>query len=142
MRPEGETASRPKATPGLRADQEWLQPGEAPKHLAAFQLPANNNLTGITGGMDLERRLSDLQSNCAKSPSWAAPFVRSSEHRNLAYRDAGVRFPDAARVAFHHKEYLKSTLGNWTYATMRGESRRSISERKLMAVMVARLRTH
>ncbi len=50
---------------------------------------------------------------------------------------SGMRLPDAARVAFYHQEYLGGTLGNWTHATMRGESPWSISERELMAAMVA-----
>src|ERR1700753_4323284 len=40
---------------------------------------------------------------------------------------SGMRLPDAARVAFYHQDYLEGTLGNWTHATMRGESTWSIS---------------
>jgi uncharacterized peroxidase-related enzyme len=50
----------------------------------------------------------------------------------------GMRLPDAARVAFYHKDFLAGTLGNWTQATMRGPSEWSISERELMAASVAR----
>jgi uncharacterized peroxidase-related enzyme len=51
---------------------------------------------------------------------------------------AGMRLPDAARVAFYHQEFLGKTLGGWTQATMRGPSHWSVSERELMASMVAR----
>jgi uncharacterized peroxidase-related enzyme len=51
---------------------------------------------------------------------------------------AGMRLPDAARVAFYHQEFLGKTLGGWTQATMRGPSHWSVSERDLMASMVAR----
>jgi len=50
---------------------------------------------------------------------------------------SGMRLPDAARVAFYHQEFLGGSLGNWTHATMRGPSEWSISERELMAAMVA-----
>ena len=50
---------------------------------------------------------------------------------------SGMRLPDAARVAFYHQEFLGGALGNWTHATMRGPSEWSISERELMAAMVA-----
>jgi uncharacterized peroxidase-related enzyme len=50
---------------------------------------------------------------------------------------SGMRLPDAARVAFYHQEFLDGALGNWTHAVMRGESEWQISERELMAAMVA-----
>jgi uncharacterized peroxidase-related enzyme len=50
---------------------------------------------------------------------------------------SGMRLPDAARVAFYHQDYLEGTLGNWTHATMRSDSPWPISERELMAAMVA-----
>jgi len=50
---------------------------------------------------------------------------------------SGMRLPDAARVAFYHREFLSGALGEWTHETMRGESPWSISERELMAAMVA-----
>jgi uncharacterized peroxidase-related enzyme len=50
---------------------------------------------------------------------------------------SGMRLPDAARVAFYHQEFLNGTLGNWTHAVMRGDSTWTISERELMAAMVA-----
>ena len=51
---------------------------------------------------------------------------------------AGMRLPDAARVAFYHQEFVGKALGRWTQATMRGPSAWSVSERELMASMVAR----
>ena len=50
---------------------------------------------------------------------------------------SGMRLPDAARVAFYHQEFLDGTLGSWTHAVMRGASDWTISERELMAAMVA-----
>jgi len=50
---------------------------------------------------------------------------------------SGMRLPDAARVAFYHKDFLSGSLGRWTQATMRGPSAWSISERELTAAMVA-----
>jgi uncharacterized peroxidase-related enzyme len=50
---------------------------------------------------------------------------------------SGMRLPDAARVAFYHKGFLDGALGRWTQRTMRGPSEWSISERELMAAMVA-----
>jgi len=50
---------------------------------------------------------------------------------------SGMRLPDAARVAFYHRQFLNGTLGNWTHAVMRGDSEWTISERELMAAMVA-----
>jgi AhpD family alkylhydroperoxidase len=50
---------------------------------------------------------------------------------------SGMRLPDAARVAFYHQDFLGGSLGNWTHDTMRGDSPWSISERELMAAMVA-----
>ena len=49
---------------------------------------------------------------------------------------SGMRFPDAARVAFYHRDFL-GQLGAWTQATMRGSSDWTIGERELMAAMVA-----
>lgn len=51
---------------------------------------------------------------------------------------SGMRLPDAARVAFYHKQFLSGALGRWTQATMRGESEWGVSERELMAALVAR----
>lgn len=50
---------------------------------------------------------------------------------------SGMRLPDAARVAFYHKEFFSAALGAWTQAAMRGPSSWSIAERELMAAMVA-----
>lgn len=51
---------------------------------------------------------------------------------------SGMRLPDAARVAFYHKDFVGKTLGAWTQQVMRGPSAWSISERELMAALVAR----
>jgi uncharacterized peroxidase-related enzyme len=51
---------------------------------------------------------------------------------------AGMRLPDAARVAFYHQGFVAKALGRWTQATMRGAGSWSISERELMASMVAK----
>jgi len=48
-----------------------------------------------------------------------------------------MRLPDAARVAFYHKDF-GSPLGAWTQAAMRGQSAWTIGERELMAAMVAK----
>ena len=49
-----------------------------------------------------------------------------------------MRLPDAARVAFYHKDFFAAPMGAWTQATMRGPSKWSVSERELMAAMVAK----
>jgi uncharacterized peroxidase-related enzyme len=49
----------------------------------------------------------------------------------------GARLPDAARVAFYHKDFIGSELGAWTQRAMRGASEWSVAERELMAAMVA-----
>ena len=51
---------------------------------------------------------------------------------------SGMRLPDAARVAFYHKNFLSAPLGAWTQAAMRGPSAWSVGERELMAAMVAK----
>ena len=51
---------------------------------------------------------------------------------------SGMRLPDAARVALYHKEFFGVPMGAWTQAAMRGTSSWSISERELMAAMVAK----
>lgn len=48
-----------------------------------------------------------------------------------------MRLPDAARVAFYHKDF-GAPLGAWTQAAMRGASSWSVGERELMAAMVAK----
>ena len=50
----------------------------------------------------------------------------------------GARLPDAARVAFYHKDFVGSALGVWTQHAMRGPSEWSVAERELMAAMVAK----
>jgi len=50
----------------------------------------------------------------------------------------GIRLPDAARVAFYHQDFVAKALGAWTQATMRDASPWSISERELMAALVAK----
>jgi AhpD family alkylhydroperoxidase len=49
-----------------------------------------------------------------------------------------MRLPDAARVAFYHKNFFGTPMCAWTQATMRGPSKWSIAERELMAAMVAK----
>jgi uncharacterized peroxidase-related enzyme len=49
-----------------------------------------------------------------------------------------MRLPDAARVAFYHKDFFASPMGAWTQAAMRGPSTWSVSERELMAALVAK----
>jgi alkylhydroperoxidase family enzyme len=53
----------------------------------------------------------------------------------------GARLPDAARVAFYHKAFVGTALGAWTQQAMRGPSEWTVSERELMAAMVARWNT-
>jgi uncharacterized peroxidase-related enzyme len=49
-----------------------------------------------------------------------------------------MRLPDAARVAFYHRDFFASPMGAWTQAAMRGPSTWSVGERELMAAMVAK----
>jgi uncharacterized peroxidase-related enzyme len=56
-------------------------------------------------------------------------------------RFAGYRLPDAARVAFYDKTFVGPALGAWTNRAMRGPSSWSVSERELMAAMVANWNT-
>jgi AhpD family alkylhydroperoxidase len=51
---------------------------------------------------------------------------------------SGMRLPDAARVAFYHKDFFGAPMGAWTQAAMRGPSTWSVGERELMAAMVAK----
>lgn len=51
---------------------------------------------------------------------------------------SGIRLPDAARVAFYHRDFVGPSFGAWTQAVMRGPSGWSVGERELMAAMVAR----
>ena len=48
------------------------------------------------------------------------------------------RLPDAARVAFYHKNFFGTPMGEWTHAAMRGPSVWSVGERELMAAMIAK----
>jgi uncharacterized peroxidase-related enzyme len=48
-----------------------------------------------------------------------------------------MRLPDAARVAFYHRDF-GSPLGAWTQVAMRGPSTWTIGERELIAAMVAK----
>lgn len=48
-----------------------------------------------------------------------------------------MRLPDAARVAFYHRDF-GGLLGAWTQGAMRGPSTWTIGERELMAAMVAK----
>ncbi|MGO4533442.1 carboxymuconolactone decarboxylase family protein [Leifsonia sp. 2MCAF36] len=52
-------------------------------------------------------------------------------------RLSGMRLPDAARVAFYRQDFAGPTIGAWTQRAMRGPSTWSVSERELMAAMVA-----
>lgn len=52
-------------------------------------------------------------------------------------RVSGMRLPDAARVAFYHRDYAGPALGAWTQRVMRGPSGWTVSERELMAASVA-----
>ena len=64
----------------------------------------------------------------------------SLRHRTLIAmisRLSGMRLPDAARVAFYHREFAGPTLGAWTQHVMRGPSPWTVSERELMAASVA-----
>src|ERR1700730_7652962 len=54
---------------------------------------------------------------------------------------SGMRLPDAARVAFYHKDFFSVPMGGWTQAAMRGPSAWSVAERELMACMVAKWNT-
>jgi hypothetical protein len=36
---------------------------------------------------------------------------------------SGMRLPDAARVAFYHKDFFGTGMGAWTQAAMRGAKR-------------------
>jgi uncharacterized peroxidase-related enzyme len=49
-----------------------------------------------------------------------------------------MRLPDAARVAFYHKDFFGKPMGTWTQAAMRGPSSWSVAEGELMACMVAK----
>jgi AhpD family alkylhydroperoxidase len=51
---------------------------------------------------------------------------------------SGMRLPDAARVAFYHKDFFGIPMGAWTQAAMRGPSDWTVGERELMAAMVAK----
>jgi uncharacterized peroxidase-related enzyme len=51
---------------------------------------------------------------------------------------SGMRLPDAARVAFYHKDFFSNPMGAWTHAAMRGPSAWSVGERELMAALVAK----
>jgi uncharacterized peroxidase-related enzyme len=51
---------------------------------------------------------------------------------------SGMRLPDAARVAFYHKDFFSNPMGAWTQAAMRGPSAWSVGERELMAALVAK----
>jgi alkylhydroperoxidase family enzyme len=51
---------------------------------------------------------------------------------------SGTRLPDAARLAFYHKNFFSRPLGAWTHAAMRGPSDWTIGERELMASLIAK----
>jgi uncharacterized peroxidase-related enzyme len=47
-----------------------------------------------------------------------------------------ARLPDAARVAFYHRDFAGHELGAWTQRAMRGPSAWTVGERELMAALV------
>jgi uncharacterized peroxidase-related enzyme len=49
-----------------------------------------------------------------------------------------MRLPDAAPVAFYHKDFFGTPMGAWTQAAMRGPSTWSVGERELIAALVAK----
>jgi uncharacterized peroxidase-related enzyme len=49
-----------------------------------------------------------------------------------------MRLPDAARVAFYHRDFFSGPISAWTQAAMRGPSSWTVGERELMAAMVAK----
>jgi AhpD family alkylhydroperoxidase len=49
-----------------------------------------------------------------------------------------MRLPDAARVAFYHKDFFSDPMGAWTQEAMRGPSDWTVGERELMAALVAK----
>jgi uncharacterized peroxidase-related enzyme len=51
---------------------------------------------------------------------------------------SGSRLPDAARVAFYHRDFAGGPFAAWTQRAMRGPSAWSVGERELMAALVAR----
>jgi uncharacterized peroxidase-related enzyme len=51
---------------------------------------------------------------------------------------SGMRLPDAARVAFYHKNFFGVPMGSWTQAAMRAPGPWSVAERELMACMVGK----
>jgi AhpD family alkylhydroperoxidase len=51
---------------------------------------------------------------------------------------SGISLPDAARVAFSHKDFFGASMGAWTQAAMRGPSTWSVGERELMVAMIAK----
>lgn len=64
----------------------------------------------------------------------------SVRHRlliRMISRFAGYRLPDAARVAFYDKGFAGPALGEWTQRAMRAPGAWSVSERELMAAVVA-----
>lgn len=64
----------------------------------------------------------------------------SVRHRlliGMISRLSGMRLPDAARVAFYHREFAGPVLGEWMQRTMRGPSGWTVPERELMAAAVA-----
>jgi alkylhydroperoxidase family enzyme len=47
-----------------------------------------------------------------------------------------IRLPDAARVAFYHRDFAGGPLASWTQRAMRGPSTWTVGEREIMAAMV------
>jgi AhpD family alkylhydroperoxidase len=63
--------------------------------------------------------------------------LQSSPHQ-LHFVSFENAVPDAARVAFYHRDFFAAPMGAWTQAAMRGPSKWSVSERELIAAMVAK----
>jgi hypothetical protein len=57
--------------------------------VATLQLPPNDNIAGFTDGMDLEHRLRDVEADRANALHGRLLSCGTSEHRNVAHRDAG-----------------------------------------------------
>ena len=64
--------------------------------------------------------------------------LRSRSLIRLISAVSRMRLPDAARVAFYHRNFVAPVLGSWTQAAMRGTSAWTVGERELMAAMVAK----
>ena len=73
-------------------------------------------------------RLGEVERGDSLASRWLIRFISTVSR---------MRLPDAARVAFYHRDFGRP-LGTWTQAAMRGPSTWTIAERELMAAMVAK----